>query len=262
MTSRFYPLALLAVLLASAACKRPPSRSAPSTIDTASAARSADFSVQELDFKYLTAKSKLSFKSKEQDIKNASVTIRMKKDSLIWFTVGQLGITGARGQISRDSVIIVNVLQREIYTFNFAELSRRFGVELNYKLLQSLLVGNLPVERRRRDRVSKLRDYFLLKQDDGKIRVDNYIGERDRKLKKLEVTEQTTNNALKLEFEDFSALNNFLFPYSSLITLDYQSKEDRQQYQTLIQIKHQKVDLTDQPLSFPFSIPSKYARKK
>ncbi|MBC7890969.1 MAG: DUF4292 domain-containing protein [Sphingobacteriaceae bacterium] len=261
MTFRFSLLALLAVVLATAACKRPPSRPAP-TADTTSATRSSDFSVQELDFRYLTAKSKLSFKSKEQDIKNASVTIRMKKDSLIWFTVGQLGLTGARGLISRDSVVIVNVLQREVYAFNFAELSQKFGVELNYNLLQSLLVGNLPVERRRRDRVSKLRDYFLLKQDDGKIMVDNYIGERDRKLKKLEVKEQTTNNALKLEFEDFSALNNFLFPYSSLITLDYQSKEDRQQYQTLIQIRHQKVDLTEQPLSFPFSIPSKYARKK
>ncbi len=243
-------------------CKRPPVRSDSGSATDSTTAKNPDFSVQELDFKYLTAKSKVSFKSKEQDIKNASVTIRMKKDSLIWFTVGQLGLTGARGLITRDSVTIVNILQREVYQYSFAELSEKFGVELNYNLLQSLIVGNLPVKRSRRDRVSNERDFFLLRQDEGKIMVDNYIGRRDRKLKKLEVKEQATSNALKLEFEDFTALNSFLFPYTSLITLDYKSSADQQSYQTLIQFKHQKVDLPDEAPGFPFSIPSRYERKK
>lgn len=249
-------------LLLLTGCKRQPLTRTDPPKSTADTTRSPEFSVQELDFKYLTAKSKLSFQSKDQDIKNANITIRMRKDSLIWFSVGQLGLTGARGLITRDSITIVNVLQREIYQFGFAELGKKFGIELNYNLLQSLIVGNLPIKRSRRDRVLRERDYFLLKQDEGKILVDNYVGERDRKLKRLQVKEQTTNNSLKMEYDDFAALNNFLFPYSNLITVDYQSNEDQRFYQTLIQIKHQKVDLTEQPLSFPFSIPSKYARKK
>jgi hypothetical protein len=263
MTLRHCLLAGGLGLLLLAGCKRPPvTRVVPATDTTATAAKSPDFSVQELEFRYLTAKSKVSFESKDQDIKNANVTIRIKKDSLIWFTVGQLGLTGARGLITRDSVTIVNILQREVYQYSFAELSQKFGVQLSYDLLQSLLVGNLPVKRSRRDRLSKERDYFLLRQDEGKIMVDNYIGQRDRKLKKLEVKEQTTNNALKLEFDDFTALNSFLFPYTSLITLDYQSAADQPKYQTLIQFKHQKVDLPDQSPGFPFSIPSRYERKK
>lgn len=262
MSVRVYLLAAGLSVLLCAGCKRPPTRSERPAADSTDAARNPEFNVQEIDFQYLTAKSKLSFKSNDQDIRNASVNIRMRKDSLIWFTVAQLGITGARGIVTRDSVVIVNILQREVYPYSFAELSRKFGVDLNYDLIQSVIVGNLPIKRSRRDKVTKGKDYFLLRQDEGKIMVDNYIGERDRKLKKLEVKEQATNTALKLEFEDFTDLNSFLFPYSSLITVDYQSKETNQQYQTLIQIKHQKVDLTDEPLGFPFSIPSRYERKK
>src|SRR5205085_1317429 len=39
--------------------------------------------VAEIDFRYLTAKSKISFKSRQQDIDNANVGIRVRKDSLI-----------------------------------------------------------------------------------------------------------------------------------------------------------------------------------
>ena len=90
--------------------------------------------------------------------------------------------------------------------------------------------------------------------------VENYIGENDRKLKRLMVTEQPTKNALRLDYEDFNALNNFLFPYSSLVTLDYKSQADGQFYQTLIQIKHNKVELLDKDPGFPFTIPPKYKR--
>ena len=38
--------------------------------------------VENLDFQYLSTKSKISFKSKDQDIDNANVTIRMRKDSV------------------------------------------------------------------------------------------------------------------------------------------------------------------------------------
>ena len=262
MTLRLYLLAAGLSAMVFAGCKRPPVRSERPGADSTDAAKTPEFNVQEIDFEYLTAKSKLSFKSNDQDIRNASVNIRVRKDSLIWFTVGQLGITGARGLITRDSVTIVNILQREVYQYSFTELSQKFGVDLNYNLIQSVIVGNLPIKRSRRDKVSKGKDYFLLRHDEGKIMVDNYIGERDRKLKKLEVKEQATNTALKLEFEEFTDLNSFLFPYSSLITVDYQSKDTNQQYQTLIQIKHQKVDLTDESPGFPFSIPSRYERKK
>ena len=214
----------------------------------------------EIDFTYLTAKSKLSFKSPTQDISNASLNLRVMKDSVIWVSVSKVGIEAVRALITRDSVLIMDKLERRYTALDFPTLSRQFHFEMNFDLLQALIVGNLPLPKRPAQKIKKERDYLLLRQSAGKVLVENYIGENDRKLKRLMVTEQPTKNALRLDYEDFNTLNNYLFPYSSLVTLDYKSQTDGQFYQTLIQIKHNKVELVDKDPGFPFTVPPKYQR--
>jgi hypothetical protein len=217
--------------------------------------------VAEIDFTYLTAKSKLSFKSKTQDISNANLNIRVRKDSLIWISISKIGFEAARALITRDSVTIMDRQHGEYAVYDFPTLSRQFNFEMNYDLLQALIVGNLPLPKRPAQKIKRERDYLLLRQEAGKVMVENYIGENDRKLKRLMVTEQPTKNALRLDYEDFQALNNFVFPYSSLVTLDYTSQADGQFYQTLIRIKHNKVELVDKSPGFPFTIPAKYMKR-
>lgn len=217
--------------------------------------------VAEIDFRYLTAKSKISFKSPEQDIDNANVTIRVRKDSLIWVSINKLGIEAVRGLITRDSITIIDKIHREYAVYDFPTLSRQFNFAMNFALLQALIVGNLPLPRRPAQKIKNERDYLLLRQSEGKVLVENYIGEQDRKLKKLMLTEQPTKNTLRLDYEDFTSLNNFLFPYTSLVTLDYKSKADGQFYQTLLRIKHNKVELADKTPGFPFTIPASYQRR-
>jgi len=216
--------------------------------------------VAEIDFDYLTAKSKISFKSPQQSIDNASVNIRVRKDSLIWVSISKLGIEAVRGLITQDSIVIIDKIHREYSVYDFPTLSKQFNFAMNFDLLQALIVGNLPLPKRPAQKVKNERNYLLLRQSEGKVLVENYIGE-DRKLKRLMVTEQPTKNTLRLDYEDFSSLNNFLFPYTSLVTLDYQSKTDGQFYQTLLRIKYSKVELVDKNPGFPFTIPASYERR-
>ena len=217
--------------------------------------------VAEIDFRYLTAKSKISFKSPEQDIDNANINIRVRKDSLIWLSVNKLGIEAVRGLITHDSIMIIDKIHREYTVYDFPTLSKQFNFDMNFALLQALIVGNLPLPRRPAQKIKNEKDYLLLRQSEGKVLVENYIGEQDRKLKKLMVTEQPTKNTLRLDYDDFTSLNNFLFPYTSLVTLDYKSKSDGQFYQTLLRIKHNKVELVDKNPGFPFTIPANYQRR-
>lgn len=217
--------------------------------------------VAEIDFTYLTAKSKISFKSPQEDIDNANVNIRVRKDSLIWLSVSKVGIEAVRGLITRDSIFILDKVHRTFAVYDFPTLSRQFNFVLNFDLLQALIVGNLPLPKRPAQKIKNERDYLLLRQSEGKVLVENYIGEQDRKLKKLMVTEQPTKNTLRLDYEDFAALNNFVFPYTSLVTLDYKSKVDGRFYQTLLRVKHNKVELIDKNPGFPFSIPASYQRQ-
>ncbi|MFD2935771.1 DUF4292 domain-containing protein [Spirosoma flavum] len=217
--------------------------------------------VAEIDFRYLTAKSKISFKSHQQDIDNANVSIRVRKDSLIWVSISKLGIEAVRGLITRDSITIIDKIHREYSVYDFPALSKQFNFDMNFDLLQALIVGNLPLPKRPAQKIKNERDYLLLRQSEGKVLVENYIGEQDRKLKKLMVTEQPTKNTLRLDYDNFTSLSNFLFPYTSLVTVDYKSQTDGQFYQTLLRIKHNKVELVDKNPGFPFTIPSTYTRR-
>ncbi|WP_421828017.1 DUF4292 domain-containing protein [Larkinella sp.] len=233
------------------------------TIATAPVVSAVDpkATVDQVDFAYLTAKSKVSFKSKDQDINNANVNLRIDKDSLIWLSVSGVGVEVARALITKDSVVIMDRIHREYSVYDYTSLSQRFNFNLTFGLIQSLLIGNLPLPQEPAQRVKNEKDYLLLRQREGKVMVDNYIGEENRKLKKLLVVEQPTRNSLTLDYEDFTVLNNFLFPYTSLVTVDYKSKNDGQPYQTVLRIRHNKVELTDKNPGFPFSIPPKYQRR-
>ena len=217
--------------------------------------------IENVDFKYLTAKSKISFKSKDQDIDNANVSMRMRKDSILWLQIVVGPIEVVRGIITRDSIQIIDRHNKAYYQYDFASLSQKFNFQLSFDLIQSILVGNMPIPKKPGERFKKENEYFMLRQNEGKISLENYIGEQSRRLKKLLVTEQPGKNSLTLNYEDFTQLNNYLFPYTSLIQLDYESKQDQQRYQTVFRIKHQKVELSEKTLSFPFSIPAKYEKK-
>ncbi len=217
--------------------------------------------VAEVDFVYLKAKSKLSFKSKDQDVENASVAIHVRKDSLIWLSVSKLGFEGVRALITRDKIALMDRQAHTYAEYDFPSLSQQFNFDMDFDLLQALIVGNLPLPKQPAQRVRNERDYLLLRQTEGKVLVENYIGETDRKLKRLMLTEQPTKNTLRLDYDDFTTLNNFLFPFTSLVTLDYKSGTDGQFYQTVLRIKHNKVELTDKDPGFPFTIPTNYQRR-
>jgi hypothetical protein len=214
--------------------------------------------IDEIDFKYLKAKAKVSYKS-PNDSRTVTVDIRMKKDSLIWMNVSVMGFTGVTALFDRDLVKIYNKLEGNYNELTYTDFSEKFNFNISYDILQSLIVGNRPFKKNK-SRVVRENEYYLLKQEQDRVLIDNYIGE-NKKLKKLLLTQEDTNNKLTLDFDDFTMLNQYLFPNSSLITVDYKSNEDQKMYQTVVNIKHTKVELLDTPLEFPFKVPEKLLKK-
>ncbi len=216
-----------------------------------------EFKIDEIDFKYFKAKSKVFYKSPKES-HNVTVNFRIKKDSIIWVAITHpLAGEVIRVRMSRDSVEILDNFNKTYTVLDYKSLSEQFNFELTYDIMQSLIVGNQPLKKK--GKTTKGPNYLLLRQDEGKVTVDNYIGD-NHKLKKLMLTQQPTNNKMTMDFEDFEALNSYLFPNSSLITVDYQNEQDKKYYQTILQLKYTKVELLDEPLEFPFKIPEKYTK--
>ena len=209
--------------------------------------------IEDLNFNYLKAKLKIVWKTaKDQD--TYTVDIRMKKDSTIWVNISQSGFTGATGLFTKDLVQFYQKINSEYYRFSYDSLSVKMGFKVDYGILQSLIVGNQPFKRNN-SRMIRENENIILKQQEGRINIDNMVGP-NRKLKKLLMNDVPTNNKMTMDFEEFTELNQVLFPFSSQINLDVKDKNNKN-VNTLITIKYSKVELLDTPLEFPFRVPQK-----
>lgn len=208
---------------------------------------------EDLNFNYLKAKSKIVWKT-QQNQDTYTVDIRMKKDSLIWVNISQTGITGATGLFSKSKVQFYQKINGEYFNLTYDSVSVIMGFKVDYLILQSLIVGNQPYKKNN-SRVIRENENIILKQQEGRINIDNMVGP-NRKLKKLLVNDVPTSNKMTMDFEEFTLLNQVLFPFSSQINLDVKDK-DNKSVNTLISIKYSKVELLDTPLEFPFKVPEK-----
>ena len=208
---------------------------------------------EDLNFNYLKAKSKIVWKT-QQNQDTYTVDIRMKKDSLIWVNISQTGITGATGLFSKSKVQFYQKINGEYFNLTYDSVSVLMGFKVDYLILQSLIVGNQPYKKNN-SRVIRENENIILKQQEGRINIDNMVGP-NRKLKKLLVNDVPTSNKMTMDFEEFTLLNQVLFPFSSQINLDVKDK-DNKSVNTLITIKYSKVELLDTPLEFPFKVPEK-----
>jgi len=217
------------------------------------------FEIQESDFQYFHSRSKVKY---HDDNNNLSFTanIRIKKDSIIWISLSpMLGIEAARGIITRDSMVLVDRLNKEYAIYDYVSLSEKFNFDLNYELIQSILMGNMPLKRRDSGRFYKEKEYLLVKQDEGEVAIDNYISPATMRVEKITMVDKPTSNSLTLGFNDFKKVESIIFPFSSIISLNYQDNNITKN--TEINIDHSRIDVENNDLSFPFNIPDKYDRK-
>ena len=222
----------------------------------------ASVKVNEVDFSFLTTKSKVSLESKTQNFENTNVNIRMKKDSIIWLSVTGVGLEVARGIITPDTIVFMDKIHRDYFVFNYEQLSKQYNFDLNFALLQSIIIGNLPFPQQADGRFVKANDFYVLKQVVERLEVDNYVAEKNLKLSRLQATEVPTQNTFTLDYEDFRDVNSILFPFISLINLQVKAGKDGKPGQTSMRIKHNKVELLTESPGFPFNVPSGYKRKK
>ncbi len=71
-----------------------------------------------------------------------NATFRMKRDSVLWLSISPgMGITAARALITRDSVKVVNYLQKYYAVYSIAYLQELLGAPLSLSELQKLMLG-------------------------------------------------------------------------------------------------------------------------
>ncbi|HBS84954.1 MAG: hypothetical protein A2W91_06945 [Bacteroidetes bacterium GWF2_38_335] len=220
---------------------------------------------------------KFVYKDKDQSVK---AQIKIQKDSLIWISIiPALGIEFARAQFSMDSVKFINRMSNEYFVGDYKYVSEMFHLDLNYEVLQALLMNELFIYPSPDDSI-KLRQYFKSEVDSS-----NYILEstRERKIKRqlkknrldglveqnikiipetfkiehCEINDYGAELIFEIDYSDFEQLEeNSLFPNHSRIEVKY-GKEVIQ-----ISLKYSKPAVNKKDINFNFVIPEDFKKIK
>ena len=211
----------------------------------------------EMDFEYMSTRTKFKYKNGDDKTK-ATARMRIKKDSIIWFSLTPgVGIEAARGIITQDSLILMDRVNKEAYYFSFDSLSRKFDFDFSYDLFQSVLIGDIPFEREKSDVVTNMNNDILIAQLEGPLMVNNRIDLKTGRLKNLRARTSENKNTLEIKYNEFKPLNDKAFANKALMILTY-FKEGKKE-QATVDLEHNRVQI-EESLQFPFSIPARYNR--
>jgi len=242
--------------------------------------RSTKFLVNELtqkEFQFNTLSGKASISFNRGNKKTAfKAHLRVRRDSAIWMSITPLlGIEMARVLITKDTVKFMNRNDSEYFIGDFDYINKLFGADLDYQMLEALLVGNsLEFERNEKVRSSidrKKHTYYLstekkrkvrkeIKKDRSKIKEQTqvlWIDPLTYKINELMLSSPESKQSLYSVFSEYKELNTSneqLFPYSLYFKLESTTP-------SVIEVSYTKLS-TGKILSFPFKIPEKYEQIK
>ena len=236
--------------------------------------RSSKFLVNKLlinEFDFNTVSSKVAVQLTDSVGKETSFKahLRIQKDSLIWISITPLlGIEIARVVISQDSVKLINRSKSEYFVGDFDYINKLFRADLDYQMLEALLLGNsldFEMNNKIRSKVDKEKDmYYLSTVKKRKLKKD-LEKEKDKlkkqaqalwldpvtfKITEIVLTSSESDNTLKGRYKNFKDLGSQSLPYTLHFELISESTVN-------IDLKYSKFAV-GRSLSFPFKISPKY----
>jgi hypothetical protein len=206
---------------------------------------------QRISFTTFSAKVEVDYVGGDGKKENVNATLRMYKDSAIWIAVtGLFGIEGLRAYISKDSIRIINKLDK-IYTGrSVAYVQEVTGLPLDLHSLQELLIGN-PVflDSNIVSYVKSANSVSFLSIGEGFKNLIT-LTEGIFRHSKLDDVDISRNRTCDLSYDEYENKKGVNFSSKRRITVSEKSKLD-------IKLDFKSYNFNEK-LSFPFSVPKNY----
>ncbi|MGJ3233671.1 DUF4292 domain-containing protein [Marivirga sp.] len=213
-----------------------------------------EYALERFDFDYLQAKSKIRFSSPDRNL-SSSASIRMKKDSIIWISVSPVfGIEAARGFISQDTIVFMDRVNKDVYRYNYQSLSNALNFDIDFEMIQSIILGNQVFDFKGDDNFSKRGGELKIDQKRGRFELETRASSKNRKVENVKVREIPDGSKMEIIFSEFNIVADQAFPFNTNVEIIAKGTEES----TQVEINHSKVEVSNSPISFPFSVPGKY----
>jgi hypothetical protein len=222
----------------------------------------------ELDFIFANAKFNcdLSIDSEEHSF---NVSVRCRKDSVIWMTISKLGIDAARVLITKDSVkFTMGLTEKKYFKGDFTYINQLLHADLDFDMIQALLFGNSAQFYEQEEKLRPGKDrkncmYFLSTIRKRHVRritsgleqpKESYqtiwIGATSFKIMLLEFEDIETKRKFNALYDDFRAVDKFIAPFKMIYTITAEKI-------IKANISFGKININE-PQKFPFNIPPSY----
>lgn len=210
---------------------------------------------QRIDFTHFAAKIKMDYDGSEGN-GQATVNVRMQKDSIIWLSLtGAFGVEGFRVIITQDSVKLMNKLDKIVQFKSIGYLQELTHVPVDFYHMQDIIIGN-PMYLDSNIVYYRANEDNLLVLMTGSI-FKNLLTLDKQTLRmlhsKLDDVETSKNRTADITFEGYEKVNDFYFSTVRKISVAEKAKLD-------INLEFKQYSFNE-PQTFPFGIPKSYKTK-
>ncbi len=205
----------------------------------------------DFDKETIIAKLRVKYKGKS-DLPSVTVSLRLKKDTMIWLSLSKLGFPIGKALITNDKVSYYEKINKTYFEGDFSLLSNWLGTDLDFEKVQNLLLGQA---------ILNLKDdkYEVVLNDDVfdlTPRKSNElfdilfsINGSHFKVNKQQVEQE--GKTLTVGYNNYERIEGEMFPKKMLITaLDGK-------YITTVDVDYRSIQF-NKMVSFPYSIPNGY----
>jgi hypothetical protein len=254
----FY-IVIICCTVAMAGCKAKKALAVRKAADTTAAKPAVDTKLIQINaiksaqtsFNTFSGKAKTSL-SINGDANDVTLNIRIQRDQKIWVSITAIaGIEVARALIRPDSLFMMNRLQSVYLKRPFSYVSQYAGSQVNYKMLESVIIGNAIPEA-----LTESSDFQPANggtQVTGRLAALVYmlmLGP-DNKVNQLNLNNQDEGQTLQVNNSAFIQVANHVVPSEIDMSSTVKTKK------ITVNLHYVKQEF-DQPLDFPFTIPSRY----
>ncbi len=209
--------------------------------------------VNKIGFTTFNAKVNIDYRDASDKNYNVNANVRMYKDSAIWISINAvLGIEAMRVFITKDSVKLLNKLEKRYTARSVDYLQEVTSLPLDLKVMQNLLLGN-PVFLDNNIVSYSRGDGIISLLSIGSI-FKNLVtisdGNKTLLRSKLDDADVTRNRTANLTYGDYESRKGVLFSRERRISISEKKKLD-------IKLSYRQYDFND-PVTFPFSVPKNY----
>lgn len=208
-----------------------------------------------LDFRTFSAKIKVDVEAKD-NVPELTANLRMVKDSVIWISLQAtfLNIEAYRVRITRDSVILMNKLEKEVQYRSLDYIQEVTQIPFDFQTIQDMLLGN-PVFFSDSNAVVRKKDEQVLVYSVGSLFKNLLTLNANNQVvhSKLDDVDVYRNRTASVSYNDYENINGKPFSTRRQIIITEKNRID-------IKLNYKQVEFNKE-LSVGFSVPKNYKKK-